>query len=658
VDSSEYATLFLTESREHLSAINHRLLELERSSGGNVATDAVDEIFRAVHTIKGMSATMGYAEVAELSHEMESTLDLVRRRQLAIVGPITDLLFRAADALEGSIEAAVRGVAGPPEIPLLLRRLRGRRATPSGAHPVIIPSGSHRTVSGRQTAVGWAVALPEGSGMPIRIRLDPDAPLKAVRAFMIVKALRAMGEVEAVNPDESQFDVEGFTGELAIRIRTSASTRDVEAAVRNQGDVAAAVAGTAAARPRRPPTPKGVPAIRRESGTPGRGTAAVGGARRQQHVRIELRRLDALMNLIGELVITRGRLAQIARETGNKVLDETVAQASRLIADLQNEILQSRLVPVWQVFDRFPRVVRDTARAVGKDVEFLMEGKEIELDRSMLDEIGDPVVHLLRNAVDHGIEPPEERIAAGKSPSGRLVLSTVRERSAVEIRVSDDGRGIDARKVLNKAIERGLVEATRTELNSEELLRIISNPGFSTAERVTGISGRGVGMDVVFNRVRTLGGSVDVKTVPGEGTSVTLRLPLTLAIVRALLAKVGSESYAVPLTHVTETVELSPGAVRTIRGREVLLLRDDVLPVIRLRDVVELRGTGTHEGEQVVILETAARRAALIVDELTSQQEIVVKQFDTPRGARATFGGATILGDGRPALILDVSSLL
>jgi two-component system chemotaxis sensor kinase CheA len=276
----------------------------------------------------------------------------------------------------------------------------------------------------------------------------------------------------------------------------------------------------------------------------------------------------------------------------------------------------------------------------------------------MLDEVGDPIVHLLRNAVDHGLELPDVRRAQGKPVIGRLTLSALRDRSAVAIRVTDDGRGIDRERVLRRAIDGGLVEPGRTSLSDEELLRIISRPGFSTAEQVTDLSGRGVGIDAVYNRVRSLGGTVDIRTVPGEGTTVTMRLPLTLAIVRSLLARIGDETYAVPMTHVSETVELTPSIVRAVKGQEVLMLRDEVLPVMRMREMMRFEGEAPRGLEQVVVVELADRRAALVVDALIGQQEIVVKQFDGVRDGLSLFGGATILGDGAPALIIDVSSLL
>jgi two-component system chemotaxis sensor kinase CheA len=314
------------------------------------------------------------------------------------------------------------------------------------------------------------------------------------------------------------------------------------------------------------------------------------------------------------------------------------------------------------VFDRFPRLVRDAARALGKEITFTVEGNDIELDRSMLDEIGDPIVHLLRNAIDHGIEAPDARVAAGKPAAGTLTLSVTRERSTVRLRVSDDGRGIDRGRVLQRARELGLVEQGRSELSDEELVRLIARPGFSTAERVTDLSGRGVGIDVVMNRVRAMGGAVEIRTAPGRGTTVTVRLPLTLAIVRALLARVHDETYAVPLAHVNETVRLETHALKRVQGREVLVLREDVLPLIRFRELVRLPaaedgGQGGSAG-QVIVLEVGDRRAGLVVDELTGQQDIVVKQFNPARDALSLFSGATILADGAPALIVDVGSLM
>jgi len=663
VDSAQYAELFLTESREHVSAINHSLLALERGAGGD---EPVGAIFRGVHTIKGMSATMGYTAVASLSHELETLLDQVRKGGRTVDARLMDLLFRAADLLERAIESAVSGVAAVDVSPMVaqLKAEASRSGTPAYSSLAVtseFPIGMTNEFPVAMTSAmaipvadGWTAPAAQGPGLLVRVRLIAGTPLKGVRAFLVVEAAKKLGTVGNVSPAIEQLQADEFENDFALRLTTDLTEDDVVAALRRAGDVDEVRAGEDA-------TPVAAPA----APTNGNGASAAApngngahGVRQQRSVRIDLRRLDNLMNLIGELVITRGRLMQLTSPIDDPALAETVAQTSRLVADLQDEIMTSRMVPVWQVFDRFPRLVRDAARSVGKPVEFTIEGKEVELDRSMLDEVGDPIVHLLRNAIDHGIEAPDVRRAQGKPESGRLTLSAVRDRSAVAIRVTDDGRGIDREKVLARAREHGLVEGSKAELSDEELFRIISQAGFSTADQVTDLSGRGVGIDAVHNRVRALGGSVDMRTSPGQGTTVTLRLPLTLAIVRSLLARLGDETYAIPMTHVSETVELHPDILHTLKGREVLMIREEVLPLVRMRDLLGYEGEATRGLEQVVVVEMAERRAALVVDALIGQQEIVVKQFDGVQNGLALFGGATILGDGAPALIIDVSSLL
>jgi two-component system chemotaxis sensor kinase CheA len=528
VDTGRYAKLFLSESREYLSEINTALLELERGGGDT----AVARLFRAVHTMKGMGAAMGYTSVGELSHELETLLDKVRSGTLAVTPAIIDTLFAAVDALEQSVGLATASTPQQLDVTEITARIR---------------------------------QVPE------------QAP-------------------------------QTFTAEFAIPKREKSEL---------------------SAPAQKPP----------------------------RHIRIDSRRLDTLMNVAGELVIARDRIAQISERLGDEELVEATRHASQIVSSLQNEIMTSRMVPVWQIFERFPRVVRDTARALGKEVEFKIEGKEIELDRSMLDEMGEPVLHLLRNSLDHGIELPADRVKAGKPRVATLILTAERDRATVLIRVTDDGRGIDQNRVLPRAKALGIVDSTTSKLSEQELVAIIARPGFSTADKVTELSGRGVGFDIVANKVRTLGGSLEVHTDQGLGTSVSMRLPLTLAISRALLARVEEEIYAIPLTHVLETFALSQPMLLEVKGKEVVAIRDDVFPAIRLRERVGLP-PGAHAGGQVVLVELAERRAALIVDEFVGQQEIVMKQFDGVNGSRTLFSGATILGDGAPALIIDASTLL
>jgi two-component system chemotaxis sensor kinase CheA len=655
VDTARYAELFLTESQDNLSAINHALLELERTPG---AREPVGALFRAVHTVKGMSATMGYAVVADLSHELETLLDLVRRGDQQVNAALMDTLFAAADMLEQAIELSVAGRGEELDVRETIAALRA--ASPAAAPGETSKSRSAARGRRKRAARSTPAAAGADSAGPAPITIvvtqEPNTPMPGVRAYLVIERAKALGTVVSTSPPHEALTGDRFDGTVMLSLVTAAGDEEVERVLRTAGSVASVRITRPAPSAADSQSPPNVDPGDGQPRSAGRASELVP-ARQHRHIRIDLQRLDTLMNLIGELVITRGRLQQLAGTIGDPALTEAVTQTSRLVADLQDGIMTSRMVPMWQVFDRFPRVVRDAARALGKQVDFVVEGQEIELDRSLLDEIGDPVVHLLRNAIDHGLETPEERIAAGKSPTGRLSLTAARDRSAVVIRVTDDGKGIDRDRVLARAHEMGLLEVGRSDLTDEDVVRLIARPGFSTARQVTDLSGRGVGIDAVHTRVRALGGTVDIRSTKGSGTSITVRLPVTLAIVRALLARVGDETYAIPMTHVNETAHVELNTIRQVKGRDVLVLRDDVLPLLHLRDVVRLpkRDVG---GGQVVVLEVADRRAGMVVDELTGQQEIVIKPFDAVKDGLSVFSGATILGDGVPALILDVSSLL
>jgi two-component system chemotaxis sensor kinase CheA len=635
VDPQRYADLFRSESAEQLSEINRALLDLEAAPAD---LGPVHVLFRAVHTLKGMSATMGYAGVAAFAHELESLLDRVRGGEQGISAELMDVLFAAADVLESGIERAVNKQGDPPELGTVLEQMR--HVAGGGA-----TAEFHAVTGEYSAATPRPVSLDDGPGVLVRVRQRADTMLPGVRAFLVVQKARTLGDVVAVSPPIEELQAAERPQAFAFRLVTTRAAAEIEAAIVAAGDIEHVEVSSGPGRHR---------AVRMAAAEDEPAPAPKGA----RHVRIELARLDTLMNLIGELVITRGRLLQLTAGRSDAALDEAMTQASRLIGDLQAEVMASRMVPVWQVFDRFPRLVRDAARQLHKEIDFAVEGKEIELDRSLLDEIGEPVVHLLRNAVDHGIEAPEVRVAQGKPRMGRLLLSASRERSAVLVRVADDGRGIDRQRVLARAQELGMVGPEVTRLDAEQLFRVIASPGFSTAAAVSNLSGRGVGIDAVQARVRQLGGVVELETVPGEGTNITLRLPQTLAIVRAVLARVGGEQYALPIQHVRESLEWSTDAVQKVQGREVLVLRDEVLPLVRLREVMRTPGRGRDEKADIVVLERGDRRAGLLVDELTDQQDIVVKQFDAVRDGLALFSGATILADGRPALIVDVASLL
>ncbi|HEU4698081.1 MAG TPA: chemotaxis protein CheA [Gemmatimonadales bacterium] len=637
MDVSKYAALFLTESREHLGSCNACLLELER---GPEATGPVDGLFRAIHTVKGMAATMGYANVAELAHRLENLLDGLRTRRVAATPAVVDLLFRAVDAIGAGVEEAAAGRDQGLDVGVLVAALDAAAAPAAdGAPPAAEPAAAARP-SG---PVAVPAAAAPGRELVVRVTLRRDAAMRGVRALLVLRRAEALGVVSAPQPAPAQLEREEFDGRLAFHLRTEAAPAAIEAAVRGAGDVEAVAVEQ----------PEAAPAT-----TPAAGAAAGGDPGRTRHLRVDLRRLDALMKQVGELVVAKNRLVDIAGKSGDEELDALSARMARLVEGMQSEILQARMTPVGEVFDRFPRLVRDLGRELGKQIAFESEGGEIELDRSVLDEIGEPLMHLVRNAADHGLEPAAARLAAGKPGEGRIRLAAVRERNSVAIRVSDDGRGVDRAAVLAKAKRQELVDAGVETLADDALLRILAKPGFSTAGQVSGVSGRGVGIDVVATRVRAIGGTLEIQTTPGAGTTWTLRVPLTLAIVRALLTRVGDERYAVPLAYVAETVEFDPRAVTGMQEREALVLRDRVVPTVHLRELVAARGAAPERRRPSLILEVGERRTALVVDALLGQQDIVVEPFEAPRGMPPFFGGATILADGVPALILDAAALV
>src|SRR5437867_8078692 len=467
MDLSQYAELFLAESREHLSDCIQLLLAWERKPA---SLEPVGGLFRAVHTVKGMAATMGYGVVTDLAHRTESLLDHLRRGAHPATDELLQLLFRARDALEQAVELSVRGRERDLDLTAVTAEL-DRAATGAGGK-------GGRAAAAREPPPPPIEAL-AAPGRLVQVVLRAEAPLKGGRALLLLKRAQALGAVHAVSPPPAAFEAEDFDGRLAFRLESAAPADQIRERLRAAGDVESVTLPEEEER---------------RAAAPAAAGAAVEPAR-SRHLRVDLRRLDGLMDLIGELVTARGRLNELAAERRDPAIDDVTIQISRLTADLQAEIIQARMTPVWQVFDRFPRLVRDLARQLGKQVAFRVEGKEIELDRAILDELGDPLMHLLRNAVDHGIEPPAERRRRGKNPEAEIVLTALRERSSVAISVTDDGRGIDRATILERARRDGLVDPHAEALTDDQLLRVLARPGFSTADAVTNVSGRGVGID-------------------------------------------------------------------------------------------------------------------------------------------------------------------
>lgn len=620
MDLSRYAALFLTESREQLSACGQALLDWERTPA---AGEPVVSLFRAMHTFKGMAAAMGYSNLTELAHRTETVLDLLRSDP-ASGRELIDLFFRITDALEQGVSGAIEGGDSKLDFTALLGELDQASVSTS-------PTGS------------WAIPAkpaaepapkPAAGAREIRVSIRPGAVMRGARATLAIRKAEGLGSVTSIRPQPAAFESEEFDGRFSFMLQSPAGDNEIIEALKSAGEVAEVEFG---------------------SSSDDNATEAAG---RGRQIRIDLRRLDALMNLVGELVVAKGRLGELSEASDSPDLKAVSARIGRVVTDLHGEVVQARMTPVWQVFDRFPRVVRDLARQLGRRVRFEVEGEETQLDRAILDDLGEPLIHLLRNAVDHGIERPAARKKAGKPEEGLIRISATSDRTTVLIRVSDDGKGIDRARLLPEAIKAGLLQAGATDLTDDVLLRLLSRPGYSTAEKVTDISGRGMGMDAVLSRARALGGSVEIQTAPERGTVFTLRLPMTLAIVRALLAKVGEERYAIPLAGIAETVEFHPDRLAALEGREAYVLRETLVPTVRLRDKLGVTGARPAGRVPAVIVEVGERRAALVVDALVGQQEIVVEPFDAPKGTLPVFSGATILGDGAPALIVDPAALV
>ncbi len=628
MDVSKYAALFLAESREHLNACNGSLLEWERAP---TSVEPVDRLFRSIHTIKGMAATMGYAAVAQLAHSAENLLDALRHDRVGATPTVFQLLFRAVDALGQAVEGVAAGSEADADT-LLIAELDSA-ATGDGTPAA---AGPQSPVASRPATVGTAPPTRRASdaprSRPVHVTIRPGALMRGARAALVLRRAEGLGEVSGLRPAVAQLERDEFDGRFFFRLQTRLPDAEITSALGTVGEVEAVQLQEPAAE------------VEVEA--------------RSRQIRVDLRRLDALMKHVGELVVAKNRLSALSVGAADPALVELGERIARLVSAMQTEVLAARMTPVGEVFERFPRLARDLSRDLGKRIRFDMEGEEIELDRSILDEIGDPLLHLIRNAADHGIEPPDQRTSAGKPAEGRILLSATRERNTVALRVVDDGRGIDRARILEKARREGLASSDVDTLTDDLLVRVLARPGFSTAASVSGVSGRGVGVDVAMTRVRALGGTLEVRSELGRGSTFLIRVPLTLAIVRALLAEAGGERYAVPLAYVAETVEFDRRAVTSVRDREALVVRDQVIPTIHLRDLVSAPSQGQPARQPTVILEVGERRTALVVDALLGQQDIVVEPFDAPRGMPPFVGGATILADGKPALILDAAALL
>ncbi|MGQ9629632.1 MAG: chemotaxis protein CheW [bacterium] len=677
MDMSQYMGMFSDEASEHLQALNQSLLELENDPGN---LEVLGEIFRSAHTLKGMSATMGFDKIANLTHEMESVLDKLRRGEMRATTETIDTLFKCLDTLESSIATVVSGGdEGTIDVEPLINRLRGILEGRGAIGGKPEAQGISETIAGEpkitynefEREILIEAGRKHYNGYEVRVFLDEGCLLKSARAYMVFRDMDEIGEIIKSVPDVPDIEDEKFGLDFTITLVTQESAERVKEVVENISEVDRVEINKIdlEAMLLKAEAPK-LEEVPREGVAEEAPAVTVSDRRKpaiSHTVRVDIQRLDSLMNLVGELVMNRAQLLQIGATYNLKDLNEILAQVGRTITELNELVMAVRMVPIETVFNRFPRMVRDMARDMGKKINLIIEGKETELDRTVVDEIGDPLMHLIRNSIDHGIEPPEERVRKGKPEEGTLKLSAHHEGNYVVIEVEDDGRGMDTNKIAAKALEKGLVTPERlADMSEEEKRMFIFIPGFSTSEEVTDVSGRGVGMDVVKNRVEALRGFLEIESEMGVGTKVSVKLPLTLAIIQALLVKLRDETYAIPLGSIEETVDISEEMINTVQGREVTLLRGEILPLLRLHKVYNVPqnggGGGTSEvvsDLSVVVVRKGQKKVGFVVDSLVGQQEIVIKSLGKLlTGNVPGVAGATILGDGRVAMIVDVTDLI
>jgi two-component system, chemotaxis family, sensor kinase CheA len=673
MDMNQYLDMFIEESKEHLQAINANLLLLE-SDPGNIGH--VKEIFRSAHTLKGMSATMGFEDMASLTHEAENVLDLIRNQKLTITSDIMDAIFQSVDLIEGMVIDITEGGDGSADVSTIVKKLRAIVAGDFSAEQEVAaatmaveapqeestPAEDHELDDYAMMVLKQSQEL-GNNVLWIKVTLNENCLLKAARSYMVFDQLESMGEVIKTKPAVEDIENERFEQSFEIAYVTDQSIEKVRTTILNISEIQDVTIETIQLKSEAPPAPvvqqTPAPAEKGAAEAPQAPVkkATAGG----KTIRVDIERLDILMNLFSELVIDRGRLEQLAREIGKNELQETVEHMSRISGDLQNIILTMRMVPVEQVFNRFPRMIRDLQKDLNKKVNLEIIGAETELDRTVIDEIGDPLNHLLRNSLDHGIESPADRKKAGKPEEGKIELRAFHSGNHVFIEVKDDGAGINKDKVLKKALERGIVNpATADSMSDKQIHELLFAAGFSTAEVVSDISGRGVGLDVVKSKIESLGGSVSVDSVRGQGTTFLIQLPLTLSIISAMLVQVQDEKYAVPLSSIIETAVFKKDQIMMAHRQKVIDFRGRVVPLVSLQDIFQVPDNGeTMEDEvAVVIVRKGEKMAGLVVDSFIGQQEIVLKSLGKYLVNVFAISGATILGDGQVALIIDCNSLI
>ena len=703
MDVSQYLEIFLDETKEHLQNLNTRILELEADPEG---ADTVNEIFRAAHSLKGMAGTMGYKRMQNLTHDMENVFSEVRNGNIKVQPEMIDVLFQCLDALEEYTDnIQTTGDEGTNENEGLIKQLNdilnGGKVSGTEAKKEEKPAAEATIV---ESSAKWdEIALDDSQITVIReaqkqgkkvyglnVLIQENCILKAARAFLVFKAVEEQAEIIVSEPSAQDVEDEKFDRDFTLIVLSDAELDAIIKAAENvseiekvsgapivlennkhyskneEAEASVAVENTAEqASPAAATTTAPAPA---NTAAP---AATKQDAKKQapakpvvnRTVRVDIEKLDSLMNLVSELIIAKNSLVSVSSQEQtniNSAFNEQIEYLEQVTTNLHESVMKVRMVPIESVVNKFPRMIRDLSKKLDKKMELYMTGEETELDRTVVDEIGDPLMHLLRNSADHGLESAEVRAQRGKPAVGSIFLDAYQDGNNVVIEVRDDGNGIDIEAVRNKAIERGTITPEQAaNMTDKDIINLLFLPSFSTAKKVTDVSGRGVGLDVVKSKIESLSGEVEVKSKLGVGSTWTIRLPLTLAIIQALMVVVGNEKYAISLGSIQTLEDIAPSEVKLVQNKEVIHLRGNVIPLIRLNEVLDIESKKSKdENLIVVIVKKGDKMAGLVIDELIGQQEIVIKSLGRYTRQCKFISGATILGDGEIALILDANALI
>lgn len=675
----EYLSVFIDEGREYVQQLNDALLDLEKNPED---MEYINVAFRALHTLKGMAGTMGFENMAKLCHRMENYLDAVRSGKVSIDSDKLDYLFNGLDLIEKMLEKiASEGTEEIEEdvsglVVIFEKLAQGENIGKKESKPAVTVETSQANNDSEKSeskekpekeadyiyeedeALLHVVNEAKKKGYDViytKVILAENVQLKSARMYMVFHGIEELGgEIIKSVPSVEDIENEKFDREVELYVIAKVEPLKLQEKLSAISEVEKVIVKKVEIKHKSEVKEKEKEETKEEKHEEKKKNVKI-----TQTVRVDIEKLDTLMNLMGELVIARSRIIDILKKYNIKEVDESLALLSRITLDLQNIVMKVRMVPISYVFNRFPRMVRDISKNLGKEINFVMKGEDTELDRTFVEEIGDPLVHLIRNALDHGIETKEERIAKGKPPVGTLILSASHEGNNVVIEVEDDGRGLDREKILKKAIERGLVDEVKASgLPDEKVYEFLFMPGFSTKEQVSELSGRGVGMDVVKNTVESLNGTVHIESKKGLGTKVIIKLPLTLAIIQALLVKVDKYIYAIPISVIDSTLIVLPEEIQMVQNKEVIVKRGEVIPIIKLWDVLGMKHNEKLDEFNVVVVKVANRKYGIAVDTLIGQEDIVIKSLGKLFADVKEFSGGATLGDGSIALIIDTLNLV